>query len=77
MPNKENSLMMGFLQKDFNCTFFICTEKIKTKNKIDNLITQVSAFLDSLPLAYGMQVEDIEIPAPSLLWSSLIKATLF
>lgn len=66
-------LMVRILREDFNCTFFemkLCTGKKKNKthkkNKNDNLITLVAAFLDSLcmecrwkalkfqtPLCYG------------------------
>lgn len=71
--------MVQFLREDFNCTFFEmkgCTgKKKKNKNKNDNLIMLGGCFF-RFP-AYVMQVEGIEIPGASLLWSSLIKAAVF
>lgn len=75
MRNEDDSLMVRLFQEDFNCTFFemkLCTGK---KNKDDNLITEAAGFFRFL--AYGIQVEGIEIPGASSLWSSLIKVAAF
>lgn len=76
MRNEDDSLMVRLFREDFNCTFFemkLCNEKKKTTD--DNLITEAAGFFRFL--AYGIQVEGIEIPGASSLWSSLIKVAAF
>lgn len=76
MRNEDDSLMVRLFQEDFNCTFFemkLCTGK--KKNMDDNLITEAAGFFRFL--AYGIQVEGIEIPGASSPWSSLISVLTY